>query len=51
MKSMSVPASGSSVAKNTSAASSDMPAKKASKAPLPPIGPIEISVVVPPERL
>ena len=47
---LSVPTSASSVSKKTCRPSREIPSKVTSKAPLPPVGPVETSVVVPPER-
>ena len=48
--SVSALTSDSAVTKKTRVPSADAPAKNASKAPLPPVGPVETSVVCPPER-
>jgi hypothetical protein len=47
---VSAATSASSVSKNTCAPFREIPSKITSKAPLPPVGPVEIRVVVPPER-
>ena len=48
--SVSPATSDSLVEKNTRVPSAEARSKEAPKAPLPPVGPVEIRVVVPPER-
>jgi hypothetical protein len=48
--SVSLAASGSSVSKKARRPSAELVQKKAGKAPLPPVGPVEILVVAPEKR-